>query len=158
MDIGTALKYATYAGSLSPCAKSKRGVAIFSKYDEKLLATGCNHPPGGLACDGSDTCRASCGKVAVHAEQAALLQCLAAGHSVHGMQMVHTKVVLVEGRWVSVPGGPPSCPDCSKLILESGIEHMWLIEEREGEVTPVRYTAAEFHDQTLRNCGLHPYK
>lgn len=72
--------------------------------------------------------------------------------------MLHTKVVFEGGQWVSVPGGPPSCPDCSKLILEAGIDGMWLVEERDGNTVLVRYTAAEFHDQTLRNCGLHPYK
>lgn len=72
--------------------------------------------------------------------------------------MLHTKVALVDGLWVSVPGGPPSCSDCSKLILEAGIDGMWLMEKREGEARPVRYTASEFHEQTLRNCGLHPYK
>lgn len=119
---------------------------------------GCNHPPGRIACDGSESCRASCGKLAVHAEQDALLRCVASGLQVHGLEMLHTKVALVDGLWVSVPGGPPSCSDCSKLILEAGIDGMWLMEKREGEARPVRYTASEFHEQTLRNCGLHPYK
>ena len=131
---------------------------MWSRASSEVLSFGWNHPPEPQHCDGSDSCRASCGKVAVHAEQAALLQCRDKGLPVRGAEMLHTKVTLVSGTWIGVFGGPPSCPDCSKLILEAGIDGMWLVEEREGKPTLVRYTAAEFHDQTLRNCGLHPYK
>lgn len=153
MNINEVWRLAAIAGSKSPCAKSKRGVVVWA--GESILASKCNTPPTGFTCDGSDTCRASCGKVAVHAEQAAILQCLAYGVSVGKAEMLHTKVSLVGDSFVGVFGGPPSCPDCSKLILQSGIIGMWLIEERDGRPTPVRYTAQEFHEATLKNCGLH---
>ena len=158
MDVETAVWNATLAGSLAKCAKSKRGVFIWDA--EGGIAGGENSPPNGFSCDGSALCRTSCGKVAVHAEQRAILAAIRIGTAgrLRGAEMLHTKVEFREGSASSVPGGPPSCPDCSKLILESGIAGMWLIEERDGKATPVRYTAAEFHDQTLRNCGLHPYR
>ena len=146
---------AAQAGSQSPCSKSKRGVVVW--VGNHVLATASNTPPVGFSCDGSEGCRASCGKVAVHAEQAAILQCHENNFLIRGAEMLHTKVSLVGDTFVGVFGGPPSCPDCSKLILDSGITGMWLIEEREGRATPVRYTAHEFHEVTLRNCGLHPY-
>lgn len=158
MDENAALREAIRAGGFSPCTKSKRGVVIWSKEAPDVLGFGWNHPPEPYQCDGSNSCRASCGKIAVHAEQAALLQCRDLGRVVRGAEMLHTKVVLVAGVWVSVFGGPPSCPDCSKLILEAGIDGMWLVEEREGQPVLMRYSAVEFHNQTLRNCGLHPYK
>lgn len=158
MDENTALQAATRAGGFSPCGKSKRGVVIWSTNDPSIIGFGWNHPPEPQYCDGSSSCRASCGKVAVHAEQAALLQCRDLGRVIRGAEMLHTKVVFEDGKWVSVPGGPPSCPDCSKLMLEAGIDGVWLVEERDGNSTLVRYTAVEFHHQTLQNCGLHPYK
>lgn len=155
MDINDLWRIAAVKGAGSPCAKSKRGVVIWK--GEQVLGSGYNHPPTGFTCDGSAGCRASCGKVAVHAEQAALLQCLGKCLDVAGAEMLHTKVSLVGDSYVGVFGGPPSCPDCSKLILQSGIAGMWLIEEREGRPTPVRYSADDFHRLTLKNCGLHPY-
>jgi hypothetical protein len=74
------------------------------------------------------------------------------------MEMLHVKVEQVNGVWVGVTSGGPSCPDCSKLILECGIAGMWLYEDSPEGPRLVRYTADEFHDLTLRNCGLHPYK
>ena len=155
MNVHVARSHATMAGSLSSCAKSKRGAVIFSPYHEHVIAAGYNSPPDGFLCDGSDACRASCGKVAVHAEQAALLNCITLRRPSADMEMLHTKVERVGGEWVSVRGGPPSCAACSKLIVAANISHMWLIEDRDGVATPVRYTAAEFHQLTLANCGLH---
>lgn len=155
-DIYGMWRLATGEGARSPCAKSKRGVVIWDG-DFRPLAYQSNRPPYPLTCNGSASCRASCGKVAVHAEQAALLECLESGIRVYGAEMLHTKVALVGDTWTGVAGGPPSCPDCSKLILASGIAGMWLIEMREGRATPVRYTAEEFHRLTLQNCCLHPF-
>lgn len=145
-----ALQIAEAVASQSKCAKSKRGVIIWDA--SGILSCGSNSPPPGFVCDGSDACRASCGKVAVHAEQRALLKALS---SVVGAEMLHTKVNEY-GR--AVPGGPPSCSDCSKLIVEAGIARMWLYETVDGTPTLVRYTAEEFHSKTLLNCGLHHSK
>ncbi len=139
-------------GILSPCAKSKRGVVIW--HGNRFLATGFNAPPEPFFCDGSAACRRDCGKICVHAEQAALLKCQY--FPLIGASMAHVK--MVDGK--PVPSGGPSCPDCSKKILFSGVETMWLLEERPqldvGFVpTWVPYTAFEFHRLTLVNCGLH---
>jgi deoxycytidylate deaminase len=129
---------------LSPCAKSKRGVVTFD--DKGIRASASNGPPPGFRCDGSDACRAACPKVAVHAEQRALFL----EERVYGEEMLHVKVFGGE----LVPGGGPSCPDCSKLILEAGIVAMWLYEHRGNEAVWVRYTAEDFHRRTLLECGL----
>lgn len=149
MNEWQALREAVEIGARSPCAKSKRGVVVWAPH-LGVTAWGHNTPPRGFGCDGSDACRAACGKVCVHAEQAAILSGLLAQNHVAQMEMLHVKVVDGEG----VPGGPPSCPDCSKLILAVGIAGMWLYEEREGGPQLVRYTAEEFHRTTLANCGL----
>jgi deoxycytidylate deaminase len=152
MDEQDALKAATDAALKSPCAKSKRGVVIWG-YQTGIYAAKPNAPPPGFHCDGSTTCRAACGKVAVHAEQAAILDCHRWGKPTRGLEMLHVKVV--GGK--AVPSGGPSCPDCSKLIVEAGFSGMWLYEDSPDGPTLVRYTADEFHTLTLKNCGLHPH-
>lgn len=164
MDHIEALSLATKIATGAGCAKSKRGVVIWS--DEGVLAAGSNSPPTGFTCGGS--CGPQCNKVAVHAEQRALMNCLKRGKRVVGAEMLHVKVTLqvkevpdqgpgltrVADIWVATPGGPPSCVDCSKLILESGIAGMWLYEDRPEGPSLVRYTAQEFHEATLTNLGL----
>ena len=110
---------------------------------------GFNHPPAPFTCDGSTACREACGKVCVHAEADALLQAtkgLPDPWFMGGAEMLHVKVV--NGR--EVPSGPPSCWQCSRLILESGIAGMWLLHEEGFQ----RYTPEEFHRLTLEHCGL----
>lgn len=132
-------------GATSPCAKSKRGVVIFDSVVHSVNSFGKNHPAVGT-CDGSDACRRDCTKRCVHAEQAALLKLAPCKEAV----LLHIKVVDGKG----VPGGPPSCIECSKLIVASGkIAHVWLWEA-EGWV---KRTAAEFHKETCENVGVYPY-
>ena len=152
MDQHEALKLARQVGARSPCAKSKRGVVVWTPH--QVVATGFNAPPHGFSCEGSDACRAACGQVCVHAEQAAILAANPGG--LDGAEMLHVKVEATAGGAWTVPGGGPSCVACSKLILEAGIAGMWLLEEREGKPTLVRYTADEFHAATLANLGLPP--
>ncbi len=61
-------------------------------------------------------------------------------------EMLHVK--SVDGK--AVFSEKPSCWQCSKLILASGLPTMWLYQ-KEGFV---RYSAEEFHEQTLINCDL----
>lgn len=154
-----ALEEAVRVGASSPCAKSKRGVVIFhpSIYLEWsfVAAEGCNAPPSSFRCDGSDACRKACGRVCVHAEQAALLDLLSdVSHrsfdTIRDLEMLHVKVV--EGK--PVPSGGPSCIECSKLILASGLAAMWLLEDRGDGAKLYRYTALEFHEMTLKNLDL----
>lgn len=148
------LEHAAEQARMSPCSKSKRGVVVWSCHTGLVLSRGFNHPPEPFRCDGSEACRAACGKRCVHAEQAALLDL---GDRVVGMHMLHVKVV--DGQ--PVPGGPPSCSQCSKLILAAGIEAMWLYEHgpqiqldgtRAGVLVP--YHADDFHALSLLNEGL----
>jgi hypothetical protein len=60
--------------------------------------------------------------------------------------MLHVKVV----KGIATISGPPSCWQCSRLILEAGIAGMWLLHS-EGLH---RYTAEEFHRLTLEHCKL----
>ncbi len=157
-DEQEALALATETGAGSPCAKSRRGVVIFCRH-LGLLAVGRNHPPEGFACDGSDECRASCNKLCVHAEADALAHLARAlqarrdefsalGDAVGEMrpEMLHVKVVDGE----AVPSGPPSCWQCSRHVVNFGIEAFWLLHEDGLR----RYAPDEFHALTLEHCGL----
>lgn len=136
-------------GQKSPCQKSQRGAVIFEATTGLLMVAGHNRLPMGV-CTGSDACRATCGKRCVHAEQEVLLQLY--GRRYRSPALLHIKVV--EG--VGVPGGPPSCLECSKLILASAVVEVWLWEERPAPMPPewIRYTPEEFHRVTLRNLGM----
>jgi len=144
-----AVHYAVAAAKMSPCAKSKRGVVIFDS--EGVIETGFNAPAAGV-CGGTDECRAACNKICVHAEMDALRHaehCYADGHlgELGCLDLLHIKVV--DG--LPVPSGPPSCWQCSRMILYSGlIERVWLLHDAGWSA----YSAAEFHRQTLRTCGL----
>jgi deoxycytidylate deaminase len=124
------IDFAIEAANRSAC-RSKRGAAIF--FRDNLISTGFNHKPGNLVCDGSEECKRYCRKDAVHAEQAAILH----GSLLRGCEMLHVKTV--DGKLV--PSGPPSCLECSKLILEVGIDGMWLYHEDGWR----RYDARTFH-------------
>jgi deoxycytidylate deaminase len=138
-----ALERAVRMGAQSPCAKSKRGVAIWDPELFDILCANHNHPPRGFACDGSDACRENCGRLCVHAEVAAMLD---AKSGLHRMHMLHVKVVDGE----AAPSGPPSCIDCSKAILAAGIKVMWLLHEDGLK----GYPTEEFHELSLKHHGL----
>lgn len=60
--------------------------------------------------------------------------------------MLHVKVV--EG--IGVPSGLPSCWQCSREILVSGLSWFWLFHDDGLK----KYSPVDFHEQTLRNVGL----
>ena len=134
----------------STCAKSKRGVVLFSRA-HGVLSSGYNGPPAPFSCDGSDRCRVACGKICVHAEMRAILALDSHARKVHAkmnsLEMLHVKV---DKDGYAVPSGPPSCWECSRHILEAGISYMWLLHEDGLR----RYDAVEFHRLTLRHHGL----
>lgn len=119
------------AAKLSPC-QSKRGVSIWTEHGH--LCSGYNHKPKGFTCDGSNACKRLCAQDAIHAEQHALHF---AGSQAEGSEMLHVKVF--DGALVA--SGPPSCLQCSKLIVQAGISGMWLFHTDGWK----RYTAARFH-------------
>lgn len=138
---------AVEAARQSPCAKSKRGVVIWRHWERfgitTTLATAFNAPPRPFTCTGSTTCRGVCNKVAVHAEERAILR---VGTNAAGAELLHIKVRDGE----PVASGGPSCWQCSRMILEAGIAGVWLLHEKGWR----RYLAEEFHRLTLENCGM----
>jgi len=151
MDERDALVIAVEAARTSPCQKSKRGVVIWRR-GGGILSTGFNHPAHGT-CDGSESCRRDCSKTCIHAEQDAMWEASRYGKAIQDVEMLHVKVI--DGN--PVPSGPPSCWQCSKMLVNSGIKAMWLLEEVDGEPTLKQYTTLGFHRLTLINCGLHPH-
>jgi deoxycytidylate deaminase len=149
MDEHEALEAAVEAGRKSPCAKSQRGVVLFHR-EEGVVGMGFNHPPAPFVCDGSEKCRAACGKICVHAEMAALRRYLwkrqEAGVHISDVEMLHVKVVNGEAH----TSDAPSCWQCSREILDAGIKTMWLLLGTGLR----RYTAEEFHRLTLEHHSL----
>ena len=128
----------------SPC-QSKRGVTLWNHHTNQNINVGWNDQPFGFRCDGSDACKKSCGKTAIHAEEATILA--TERHALQGASMIHIK--SVDG--LPVPSGRPSCVRCSGMILESGIDWMWLLHHDGLK----RYSAEEFHAETIRTLGLY---
>lgn len=166
------IEIAVDAAKRSPCAKSKRGVVIFERgiTSFRIHSVAHNSPPWPYECDGSAACQANgnCWRVAVHAEERAILDGgklrVGTSHQV-GLEIELLHVKVVDGELV--PGKGPSCELCSKLILEAGIDRVWLFQADESEerwppgIEPVRrgvwnsYDALGFHRITLRNLGLY---
>ena len=152
------------------CHKSQRGVVLFNPELEQerltaggfldnyakryiAVASGRNGPPHPFTCDGGSLkCRQRCNSYCVHAEERAIRAALG-NDDVHDLELVHVKVV---GGQV-VDGGPPSCWQCSRTILDVNLRGVWLYETMHlgnaGKGWIFR-TAEAFHDETLRNCGL----
>lgn len=125
------------AASSSTC-RSQRGAVAFTGNElegRELVAVGFNQKPGG-ACDGSEACKATCRREAVHAEQALLSSGvdLAAGGAV---EVLHVKRA---GGRLAVSGGP-DCVECSKLLMFAGVVAVWLYHVDGWR----RYPIEEFH-------------
>lgn len=118
---------AVHVAMNSPC-RSKRGVVISSK-DGRLIASGFNHQPFPFQCDSSERCKRNCGKTAIHAEQSAIL---AAHESLTNSWMLHVKAK--QGK--PCASMAPSCLECSKLILVSGIAWMHLLHDPVAPMLP----------------------
>lgn len=160
LDEHAALELAIQEGAKSPCSKSKRGVVVWGRQrGPDGMATipvihAHNGPPPGFACDGTDACKKACGRLCVHAEVRALLACNLRLPSLRSFAFDHKgytdllHVKVIDG--VAVPSGPPSCVDCSKAILDYGIERVWLLHERGLR----SYSALDFHSDSLLNREL----
>jgi len=131
------------AATGSTCSKSRRGAVLF--LGDLLIREAANGPPPGFLCDGSEICRGSCNKVAVHAEERLLInQCPVPSSD---YDLIHAKVD-VEG--LLCISGPPSCWQCSRAILDAGIARVWLYHESGW----TWYGATAFHRLTLEHCDL----
>lgn len=133
---------------LSPCAKSQRGVVIFHRKDG-VVAQGHNQPPGSFSCANNEQCFRDCNKICVHAESAALhnLRRHLCPLSPGSLELIHVKTVHDE----LVESGPPSCWQCSREILFTGlISKIWLFRPMGW----VSYEPVEFHQLTLQHNDL----
>lgn len=118
----------------SPCV-SKRGVVISSE-DGRLISAAYNNQPYPFVCTGDERCKSKCGKTAVHAEQAAILR---AREPLAGAWMLHAKAK--QGK--PCASMAPSCLECSKLILASGIAWMHLLHDPQAQMLPGATVEAE---------------
>lgn len=125
---------------VASCQKSRR-VVFLKPRDEEIMIFGTNTPF--IACTGTAECRRDCGKICVHAEQAALIS---AGPKAMGSEVFHLKIEDEK----PVFSGPPSCVECSKLMLHAGVSGVWLYQESGWR----RWTAVEFHEETLTTLRL----
>lgn len=175
------IEAARLAAIQSPCAKSKRGVALFDpeeagreahapgelvtardrlafRASRVLISSAFNGPPTGFTCKNTMVCRGWCREVCLHAEQRAITAALCHEGLAH-LELVHVKVV---GDQV-VAGGGPSCLQCSKLVVEVGLRGVWLFElDAEHSASAALhgkgrwrfYSAAAFHEDTLASNGI----
>lgn len=157
------LEHAIYAATQSTCAKSKRGVAIFEfgnvRFQEVVMAN--NSPPKPFICTGTEKCKESCGKVAIHAEERAIMRSLRkhANNSYDDFawqsdekDMVHIKVI--DGK--PVASTRPSCWMCSRKLVEAKMRYMFMVTDFDDSGGPVftGWTVEEFHEETLKFCDL----
>jgi deoxycytidylate deaminase len=148
----------------SPCQKSRRGAVIYSLVPVNhktrttrtpygyILGRGFNGPPGDLPCAGTERCRQICREICVHAEARAVREAVAQRAST-GDKLMLTPCDLAHVKVVDralVPSGGPSCVQCSKEILDAGVDGVWLFHEDGWK----RYTADVFHELSLVACGL----
>lgn len=122
----------------SPCKHSKRGVVIVKT--GVVIGRGYNNPPGEMQCN-PEFCEPICAQYCVHAEENALLSALRMGYDPQGARMYHIKAV--DGRAQDALG--PSCVECSKLVLQTGVRE-FVLKQEQGLVC---YEAAEFHRLSL---------
>ncbi|MEK6923416.1 MAG: deaminase [Nanoarchaeota archaeon] len=125
----------------STCEKSKRGVVIVK--DNKIIGKGTNNPPGNFECNLKD-CYDICRNYTVHAEQNAILDALENNHNLEDSNLYHVK--FKDG--IPQYSGAPSCVECSKLILQAGIEEI-VLEHKDKEFA--LYSAEEFHLLSLES-------
>jgi hypothetical protein len=158
---------AVAAARRSPCAKSQRGAVVYDPRTETqrgplLLGRGWNGQPEPFVCAQSEECRASCAKLCVHAEaraiRAALGSDFAERHALATTHLLHAKVI----GGALVPGGGPSCWQCSRDVLDNDLGGVWLYENVAPGCDDMFgfmgvwkfYTALDFHRATLNACGL----
>lgn len=154
---------AEQAAEASPCAKSTRGVVTWVHLPSRILrlSSTWNGPPQPFTCLKTDECKNTCNKRCNHAETRAIRRMWQTIHvggysgddfMISDVQMLHIKLDRGQG----VPGGPPSCWQCSREILDAGIAGIWLWElypEAEYSGEWKFYTPLDFHVATLRNCA-----
>lgn len=133
-------------GRTSTCEKSKRVVSIYSPI-RKIYVLGTNSPPLPFSCSKNEKCKQNCAKIAVHAEERAMLKAAKCGLlPKEGLHCFHLKIKDN----VPVISGEPSCIHCSKNMLEYGISCMWLLQETGWK----SWKLENFHRETMKNLGI----
>lgn len=148
-EVNEAQKFIDYAISIarySQCRKSRRGVVIVN--NNVIIGSGYNSPPNDKPC-----CKCLREDIhnnlftelcyGVHAEQQAIIRTLKNGCDLAGSRLFHVKIK--NGSAVISRG--PSCTQCSKNILESGITEIVLMENDGLKL----YTAEEFNNLSFEN-------
>lgn len=157
------IELAVKTARLSPCAKSKRGVVIYSPpedpsdpHDVTAIANGFNGQPKPFTCDASERCRETCAKRCAHAEERAIRQaCIVEAlgtfdanrdRSIRDLTLVLGNLREYEAVHVKVDavgnltwGGGPSCWQCSRTVLDVNLGAFWLYE-RENQQWECPYT------------------
>ncbi len=138
-----AIDFAIECADQSPCQKSKRGAVLFM--GDVPVGGAFNGPPTGYECRDNGSCRRVCAERCMHAEERVFIK---AGRLIDlaVCEMVHVKIR--DG--LLMPSGNPSCWQCSRTIVDVGLAGMWLYHEEGWK----RYTAKEFNDLTLFECGI----
>ncbi len=165
----------------SPC-RSKRGVVIYTTAvvlgspDETFFALGSGHngPPAPFSCPGREHCAGNCGQRSVHAEVRALRKVPKGNNMATALgsevELVHVELAVPTVDPTAPPSGTPavgvkpcggpSCWQCSREILDAEIvDWVWLFEGGGPMWTDPawrRYSPVEFHEATLRRCGMRP--
>lgn len=133
-----------YYGSRGLCNKSKRVSAII--YPNGIYEIATNSPPEPFACANNEQCKKVCNQTCIHAEERAIIKSLQRHGEVDFCLCLHLKIV--DGK--PVTSGCPSCVTCSRKLLECKIKYMYLWQENGWK----RWTAEEFHLETLNHLGL----
>lgn len=128
------------------CDKSKRVSSIYSPSRQTyVIAT--NSPPAPFTCTKDDDCRKNCSKLAVHAEERAIIK--AAKSNLLPENNLHCFHLKIQHN-VPVPSKEPSCVYCSRKMLEFGINYMWLYVDSGWK----SWKMENFHRESLINTGL----
>lgn len=181
--LAVAIEAAIHAARMAPCRKSRRGCAVFNPRaayaPSAVVGSGFNGQPGPWRCDGTCAVAGRCSDLCVHAEDRAMWEAITvvAGYSggiltttLRGYDLVHIKV---DERGEPVPSGPPSCARCSRLVVDRGIDAVWLLELHPVQVGSVnhgthiellwapdkapgwtRYPAEQFHQLSIEAARL----
>jgi hypothetical protein len=123
----------------SSTCRSQRGAVAFTgnaREGRELVAVGFNQKPD-QSCDGSEACKATCRREAVHAEQALLASGVDLEAGGGPVEVLHVK--RANGHLAA--SGGPDCVECSKLLMFAGVIAVWLYHENGWR----RYPMAEFH-------------
>jgi hypothetical protein len=167
------VELAVKAASQSPCAKSKRGAVIYGA--GKHMFAAWNRLPREFTCDASEACKTACARRCIHAEEGALMLAIG-GAAPKPLRALHVKIVptgramdlhlgtstLVGPRgsithlpfaadaFKPVASGPPSCAECAKLMLATGLEGVWLLDDSGWRF----WSMLDFYTETMRTLGL----